>query len=30
MTTDGMELIWHYNDNSSFTGNNSQPYIIPK
>ena len=28
-TTNGLELLWHKNDQPSFSGQDSKPYIIP-
>ena len=28
-TTNGRELIWHYENEKSLTGNDSTPYLIP-
>ena len=30
MTSNGMELVWHYKSDESLTGIESKPYIIPK
>jgi len=28
-TNNGWELLWHYRDEESFTGNNAKTYIVP-